>query len=216
MESKRKNVYITIFVITTIIAAGLAIFFKVDGDNKLKSMEAKIGKNDIEQSDITDSEDLISDYNQSTDNNISEKSTNIPTNDLFAVDSQNMLLAKIIDGDLYYFLLDESKDFDYIATNIPDKYYVKLDSGVKRIKTVSLGSDTNVSYLVIKEDGTVYQMYITLSDDLKSKKVSYNKYDALSVEKIDDVLSIEGHPGSKGGISAKVKLIDGKIKDINN
>ena len=216
MESKRKNVYITIFVITTIIAAGLAIFFKVDGDNKLKSMEAKIGKNDIEQSDITDSEDLISDYNQSTDNNISEKSTNIPTNDLFAVDSQNMLLAKIIDGDLYYFLLDESKDFDYIATNIPDKYYVKLDSGVKRIKTVSLGSDTNVSYLVIKEDVTVYQMYITLSDDLKSKKVSYNKYDALSVEKIDDVLSIEGHPGSKGGISAKVKLIDGKIKDINN
>ena len=42
MESKRKNVYITIFVITTIIAAGLAIFFKVDSDNKLKSMEAKV------------------------------------------------------------------------------------------------------------------------------------------------------------------------------
>lgn len=45
MESKRKNVYITIFVITTIIAAGLAIFFKVDGDNKLKSMEAKVEEN---------------------------------------------------------------------------------------------------------------------------------------------------------------------------
>ena len=214
MESKRKNVYITIFVITTIIAAGLAIFFKVDGDKKVKNMETKIGKNDIEQSDITDSEILNSESNQSI-NNISEKNNSVPTNDLFAVDSQNMLLAKIIDGDLYYFLLDESKDFDYIATNIPDKYYVKLDSGVKRIKTVSLGSDTNVSYLVIKEDGTVYQMYITLSDDLKSKKVSYNKYDAFSDEKIDDVLSIEGHPGSKGGISAKVKLIDGKIKEIN-
>ena len=45
MESKRKNVYITIFVITTIIAAGLAIFFKVDSDNKLKSMEAKVEEN---------------------------------------------------------------------------------------------------------------------------------------------------------------------------
>ena len=42
MESKRKNVYITIFVITTIIAAGLAIFFKVDGDKKVKNMEAKV------------------------------------------------------------------------------------------------------------------------------------------------------------------------------
>lgn len=37
--------YITIFVITTIIAAGLAIFFKVDGDKKVKNMEAKVEEN---------------------------------------------------------------------------------------------------------------------------------------------------------------------------
>lgn len=42
MESKRKNIYIVIFVITTIVAGCLAIFFKVDGDNKINKVEAKL------------------------------------------------------------------------------------------------------------------------------------------------------------------------------
>ena len=66
MESKRKNVYITIFVITTIIAAGLAIFFKVDGDKKVKNMEAKVEESSKEVN--TNESSKENDESQSNDN----------------------------------------------------------------------------------------------------------------------------------------------------
>lgn len=94
MESKRKNVYITIFVITTIIAAGLAIFFKVDGDNKLKSMEAKVEEN----LGANNGDELVK----------SEVSTNSNKKDTKG-SSQTETVEKIVKENVFYPDVDSSK-----------------------------------------------------------------------------------------------------------
>lgn len=50
MESKRKNIYIVVFVITTIIAACTAVYFKVYGDKKINELEAKLEEKNSNQS----------------------------------------------------------------------------------------------------------------------------------------------------------------------
>lgn len=94
MESKRKNVYITIFVITTIIAAGLAIFFKVDGDKKLKSMEAKVEENLGDNN----GDELVK----------SEVSTNSNKKDTKG-SSQTETVEKIVKENVFYPEIDSSK-----------------------------------------------------------------------------------------------------------
>ena len=38
----RKNIYIIVFVITTIVASCLAVYFKIDGDKKLANIESEV------------------------------------------------------------------------------------------------------------------------------------------------------------------------------
>ena len=61
MESKRKNVYITIFVITTIIASCVAVYFGISentGKKEIKELEAKVEviKNEIGKNQSSENE----------------------------------------------------------------------------------------------------------------------------------------------------------------
>ena len=94
MESKRKNVYITIFVITTIIAAGLAIFFKVDGDSKQRKIEAKLEEN----VGANNGDELVK----------SEVSTNSNKKDTKG-SSQTEIVEKIVKENVFYPDVDSSK-----------------------------------------------------------------------------------------------------------
>ena len=149
-----------------------------------------------------------------------EKTSDIPVEDLYAIDygtidffaeeaekaNMNISLAKISDGVLYYLDVNSIETMNYIS---PCKEnYKKVDTGVKRIKTLTLGSDTKNNYLIIKEDGTVKSL------NIKKDGISYETYETLSDYKVDDITNFDGETFS-------LKLLDGtnvtqKIKDQNN
>lgn len=61
MESKRKNTYIVIFVITTIICACLAIFFYLDGDKKVAKLKSEVTKVKENQNINENKKDVVED-----------------------------------------------------------------------------------------------------------------------------------------------------------
>lgn len=149
-----------------------------------------------------------------------EKTSDIPVEDLYAIDygtieffaeeaekaNMNISLVKISDGVLYYLDVNSIETMNYIS---PCKEnYKKVDTGVKRIKTLTLGNDTKNNYLIIKEDGTVKSL------NIKKDGISYETYETLSDYKVDDITNFDGETFS-------LKLLDGtnvtkKIKDQNN
>lgn len=74
MENKRKNIYIIIFVITTIVAACLAVYFKVDGDRKVNSLQRNLQENTLSQNnEETKSEEVTKlDENKTTERIVTE------------------------------------------------------------------------------------------------------------------------------------------------
>lgn len=85
MESKRKNVYIVIFVITTIIAACAAVYFKVDGDKKINEVEVKLEEQNVNKN------------NTQSNANIESKNT------------ENKTIEKVVEKYKFYPDLDSSK-----------------------------------------------------------------------------------------------------------
>lgn len=137
-----------------------------------------------------------------------EKASDIPVEDLYAIDyetieffageaekaNMNIALAKISNGVLYYLDVNSIGTMNYIS---PCKEnYKKVDTGVKRIKTLTLGSDTRNNYLIIKEDGTVKSL------NIKKDGISYETYETLSAYKVDDITNFDGETFS-------LKLLDG-------
>ncbi len=149
-----------------------------------------------------------------------EKTSDIPVEDLYAIDyetikffeeeakkaNMNISLAKISNGVLYYLDVNSIETMNYIS---PCKEnYKKIDTEVKRIKTLTLGSDTTNNYLIIKEDGTVKSL------NIKKDGISYETYETLSDYKVDDITNFDGETFS-------LKLLDGtnvtkKRENLNN
>lgn len=63
MESKRKNVYIVIFVITTIVASCVAVYFGIVKDREIKDLQAQI-------------QDLTNEQNNKIDTTVDESANN--------------------------------------------------------------------------------------------------------------------------------------------
>lgn len=64
MESKRKSIYITIFVITTIVASCVAVYFKINGDKRISEIEQASNGNNTQEntqygSNKTDTESTV-------------------------------------------------------------------------------------------------------------------------------------------------------------
>ncbi len=139
---------------------------------------------------------------------INKNIENIPTEDLFAIDynsikinNENPCLAKISNGDLYYL---DTKQIDTIKYFLPsEEDYVKIDTNVKRIKSLTLGTDTSIHYLVIKIDGTVKLLRINTAD------VQYEIYEELKDYKIDDITGFDGE-------TFTLKLLDGTNKNVKH
>jgi len=127
----------------------------------------------------------------------------IPTEDLFAVDyneigasQSNPYIVKISNGDLYY--LDKNK-IDTIKYYSPcEEDYIKIDSNVKRIKSLTLGTDTSIDYLIIKNDGSVKSL---IGKTIES-------YDKLKDYTVEDIIDFDGK-------TFTLKLLDGTIKQVS-
>ena len=146
-----------------------------------------------------------------------EKTSDIPVEDLYAIDygtieffaeeaeksNMNISVVKISNGVLYYLDVNSIGTMNYIS---PCKEnYKKIDTGVKRIKTLTLGSDTKNNYLIIKEDGTVKSL------NIKKDGILYETYNPLAEYKVDDITNFDGETFS-------LKLLDGTnvTKKIEN
>ena len=164
---------------------------------KIEEMNSKI---QINQSDIKETENV---------------KDNISTNDLFALDKQDMLLAKIVDGDLFYWLGNSSDNSTFFTTTSSESFYTKVDSNVRRIKTFMLGTDTSISFLAIKEDGSVYIMKVAYDDNMKNRTLKYEEYEPFKGLQIDDIILIRGYAGVSVGVNATVKLLDGTEINVN-
>ena len=145
--------------------------------------------------------------NNKEESNIKNNIENIPTEDLFAVDynaivnNMNPCIAKISNGDLYYLDIKQIDEIKYYSPAKED--YIKIDSDAKRIKTLTLGTDTSIQYLVIKTDGTVKLLGISES------VVQYEIYEELKDYKVDDIPDFNGEQFT-------LKLVDGTTKTINH
>lgn len=102
------------------------------------------------------------------------------------------------------FILFRHKKIDTIKYYSPcEENYIKVDSNVKRIKLLTLGTDTSIQYLVIKTDGTVKELGIETS------KIQYEIYEELKDYKIDDITNFDGD-------TFTLKLLDGTTKTVNH
>ena len=102
MESKRKNVYITIFVITTIIASCIAVYFGISentGKKKIKELEAKVEV--LNSTEEKDKETKVEGIGSTEEQNKEEKTGNIEIKETDSgtknTTSNNELLQENID-----------------------------------------------------------------------------------------------------------------------
>lgn len=150
MENKRYKIIITIFVITTIIAESLEVYFFIDKNKEVNNLQTSLNQNKTElekvNKELSDTKSLLNNTRSKetteikNDDNITKAS--IPVSDLFGVDPT--IIAKIVDGNLMYYLNTDNSN--YFSTTISDDKYVKLDSDVKRIKSVSISSGVQTTF----------------------------------------------------------------------
>ena len=195
----KKNIFIVLFIITTIVGAALAIYFKIDSDNTKESLQSKIDELS-HKTEESSQETIVT--NDCKDENLTPT---VSIEDLFGVDSQSKIIVKVSNNELYYY-----KGEELITNSLIESEYKKIDSDVKRIKTVNLGTDTTVTFLAIKNDGSVY----SLRYDYEAQNVVYEKYMPLSDIEVDDIISVRGFYGEKSGINAEIKKIDGNTEKI--
>lgn len=210
---ENKNIIIIILIIIAIIFGIIALYFgienmKIKNDEGIQQIESEKKDSEIEKNEISvDSNDKYDD----NEDKVTLNDEKITTNDLFGFDSQSMILVKVVDNDLFYWYGNEQSNNMFWTASTMDNKYIKLDSNVKRVKTFCLGTDTTVSFLAIKKDGSVYVIKL----DSQNNKVLYEEYEPFAGIKIDDITSIRGYTGMTSGINAKVTLLDGTQKEIN-
>ena len=171
MSEKKNNGVVLVVIIIVLIILTMGYFvYRLSNENV--ELKTKIADNTCE-SEITEA-------------NCSDET--IPVEDLFATEyavlkNANNVIYKISNNILYYY--DVTKSTSGLSTTSIDPYkdmYVKLDTGVKRIKSLMLGAQhAGLYYLVIKTDGTV-----KIIDDGK-----YSEFEPLKELKVNDVIKLE-------------------------
>ena len=201
MENKRKNIYIVIFVITTIIAACAAVYFKVDGDKKINEVKAKleeqnVNKNNTQDTESVESENTENNSNKVTDNNKESCSLKLPIFNNNCINNKDKNIQYNITTNyqgIYCKLNKDNKsvniDFDWdklkslYGINIPsglnnNHQSVKISNFDKEICNIyiygfgqAIGQET---VLFLMSDGTVE--YMPLRKSLKNQEYkSYGK-----------------------------------------
>ena len=234
MESKRKNVYITIFVITTIIASCAAVYFY------LKATNNKLVAGNKES-------EVASQENQTT-TNVDVAKEEVKEKIVYKNVMPELDPAKCIegskDGGTYSFRVADSFGTDFNAYLGDDKktvditlnveeinkmYYlnkssndfsypikIKFDKEISDLCISSLGFQA-VGYeilLILLKDGTVE--FIPLYDAIKNNNIkSYGKIEGIT--DIARIGSVEFRGSEGGGFGAPCAIkSDGSFYDLSN
>jgi len=197
----------SIFIFIASYNIGFKLGEYVEDDNSGKVIEETSNEpNSNSNEPNSNSNEPNSNSNEQVKNDV------ISTNDLFAYQIEDKMISimKVENGVLYGFSnhgVNEELSYD---SNKPADYVKVLDN-VKRIKVCYFGSDISPTYIAIMNDGTVKEINVQFGEKNKFV-VTDDKF--LKDYKVDSIISYEGGVSVEGPVrSAKVKLIDGTIKE---
>lgn len=232
MENKRKNIYITIFVITTIIASCLAVYFAILANNNVKEVQNSKVDNTVSSSSTENSA-------QTSDLKEEQKVEKITVTTVPPRMDPNKCLNK--DEGVTYFentgdefggitcslnTIKTSVNIDIDIDKVKSTYGLDIDKSnemmsianfnenVADVKISSLGFQA-VGYevmLFLMEDGTVE--YMPIYNALKENKImSYGKIQGIKdIVKITDGY-VRGNEGGGGGFPVAIKS-DGSFYNL--
>ena len=196
MESKRKNVYIVIFVITTIIASCVAVYFGIIRDSETKELQSKVddliakSDNQEKKEETTLVDENVNNKEIEVKEKIVEKSI-IPKYDISKIKNKPDNVE--YDGSIEYSI----GDYLNISIVIEEDGSLKVKSDSKEIKISGINEkiidvcggtlgDGAVSALAfLSENGNVY--WATNIDNATNK---YQGTGIINAEKVSDISNI--------------------------
>ncbi len=197
MESKRKNVYIVIFVITTIIASCVAVYFGIIRDSETKELQSKVddliakSDNQEKKEETTLVDENVNNKEIEVKEKIVEKSI-IPKYDISKIKNKPDNVE--YDGSIKYDLetlnisIVIEKNGSLKAKAYSDSKEIKISGINEKIIDVCGGTlgDGAVSALAfLSENGNVY--WATNIDNATNK---YQGTGIINAEKVSDISNI--------------------------
>lgn len=233
MENKRKNVYIIIFVITTIVAATLAVYFGLENVT-LKNNNLKLSQEVNSQDEDSKNDNEVVEKKKSEAENIETMREGIkvvPITEAKIVTDRNKENINIIrtSRGITVTLNTEGKvTLKFVKPDINDIYpdldeqfiskeyeFSELSDKIVDIQVLAMdtyGQDSVILFLL--KNNTI--RYITLSEICNSKSIN----GVREIEEINNVVRIDGFqyyvPASEGGLIPVAITGDGTIYDLYN
>lgn len=242
MDNKRKNVYITIFVITTIIAGCLAVYFGIDANQKKKELEAKsaelqnsasnetseISEDSKTNVEIKEVEKIVEKYgvlNVDTTNCLNKKDDTILYSKHYGIGQTSYGVIASLSGDYKTITVNVDLDkFKHFYGNVTDATGTKNETHTfnKKVETMCIGgfgqSVQGETIFCIMEDGTVE--YLNLNNAAKNN----NFADFKQVSGVSNIIAIQtvnvratvDSNGGPGWVTSIAFNKDGNFYDLGN
>ena len=234
MESKRKNVYITIFVITTIIASCAAVYFYLKATNnkllagnkesEVASQENQTTTNvDVAKEEVKEKIVYKNVMPELDPNKCIEGSKDGGTYQLRVADSFSTALSAVLTADkktieilINCEEINKLYNFNYSSNNFDMPINIRFEKDVVDLCVSTLGGQS-VGYevlIILLKDGTVE--YIPLYNAIKNNNIkSYGK-----IEGITDIVrigTVKFNGTEFGGFMAPCAIkSDGSFYDLSN
>ncbi len=184
MESKRKNVYIVIFVITTIIASCLAIYLYITGNSENEKLQAKI--NELNSTNI-----------ENNDNNVQQNSNNVTDSKFSTINygnlGNNCYISKsipILNQGIKVKVENKKAFVAILDDNIGTNEYTKEKGKYYEIQNVN-GNVVDIAVLLVPTSS--YPIFVLLMEDGTMQKTKIdNGSDIICEGKIDGFENIVG------------------------
>ena len=233
MESKRKNVYITIFVITTIIASCAAVYFYLKATNNKLVAGNKESEVASQENQTTTNVDVAKEVKEKIvyknvmpeldPNKCIEGSKDGGTYQLRVADSFSTALSAVLTADkktieilINCEEINKLYNFNYSSNNFDMPINIRFEKDVVDLCVSTLGGQS-VGYevlIILLKDGTVE--YIPLYNAIKNNNIkSYGK-----IEGITDIVrigTVKFNGTEFGGFMAPCAIkSDGSFYDLSN
>lgn len=229
---KRKNIYIIIFVFTTITAVCIAIYFKVNSNTKINNLEKELGeaKNKIQQIELeeknndimSNSEEKIEEIRPKIDeNNCINKAENTAYYVRRNVNFNNALKCYLEhDGSVKIEVNYDNISTiygNYVEINKSNNTTTKLEDFDKNVVDVYIGgfghTVGNEVLFFLLEDGTVE--FMPIAHALQNNTIkSYGKLDGVS-DVIEFITGNANIVNGSGWATTYAVRKDGSFYDLN-
>ncbi len=193
MENKRKNIYIVIFVITTIIASCVAVYFGIMGKKETEKLQAKVDELNSVNSDLDKNSQVVEQQEKVVEKVVEKaiipkfdtsKIKNKPDNITY---SGNVMYSQVIDG--LSITINNNGNVNlttfYDATDSREIKVNGLNGKVIDACQGTLGDGANDAVVFLTENGDVY-----FADNVSNATNRYQGTGVLNAKKVSSVSNI--------------------------